>query len=212
MYSQVKERKGSVVLNDYPDGALTGQYEFLDHDILMIKGIVPFAKDLIAASEKLNIWGESPLIRGTSNQYYDEGMRNNKKCDVRGSLHPDFGPFENKLIHVTHAAVKLYMMDNTFISLTKDEGYQILRYTKDQHFRPHIDSIMGRPNEGSRAVSAVVFLNDDYEGGELNFPRQGVTVRPQAESVVLFPSYFTHIHESCDIKSGIKYSVVTWFS
>jgi predicted 2-oxoglutarate/Fe(II)-dependent dioxygenase YbiX len=104
-------------------------------------------------------------------------------------------------------------MDNSFISVTRDESYQLLKYNVGEHFKPHIDCIMGRSGaEGSRAISAVGYLNDDYEGGELYFPRQDIVVKPTKGSIVLFPSNFTHIHESRDVMRGTKYSVVTWFS
>lgn len=211
--SGVTQRDGQVVLSDFPEGPITGDYEFHPHDILIVRNVIPFANDLIETADRLNLYGESPLIRGTTQQYYDQSMRNNTKFDIRASLHPDLGRFEKLLMHVAHASAKLYVMDNTFITLSRDEGYQLLKYDVNQHFKPHIDNIMGRPTgEGSRAVSMVIYLNDDYSGGELCFPRQEVTIKPEAGSLVVFPSYFTHVHESRDITQGIKYSVVTWFS
>jgi|SRR5581483_873939 len=210
--SSVTDRCGDLIVNDYPEGTLKGKYEFLDHDVLLIRDFIPFAKELIETADRLNLYGASPLIRGNASQYYDNSMRNNTKCDLRGSLHPDFARFERLMIHVAHASVKLYMMDNTFITLVRDEGFQILKYDVNQHFKPHIDAIMGRTTpEGNRAVSLVAYLNDDYGGGELCFPRQGLTIKPETGSVVVFPSYFTHVHESQDITQGVKYSVVTWF-
>lgn len=207
------QKTGELRINDYPDGPLNCSYEFVGHDILVVENAVPFAKDLVETADKLALWGKSPLIRGVSTQYYDDDMRNNSKCDIRADVHPDLAQFEKKLIYVFHGAVKLYMMDNSYISVTRDEGYQLLKYNVGEHFKPHIDLISGRSGaEGMRAVSAVAYLNDDYEGGDLYFPRQGFSVKPNKGSIVLFPSNFTHIHESRDVTRGTKYSVVTWFS
>lgn len=60
-------------------------------------------------------------------------------------------------------------------------------------------------------MSAVAYLNDDYEGGELDFPEQGLTIKPTAGSVVVFPSVEPFYHQSLPIISGIKYmSPIFW--
>jgi len=56
-----------------------------------------------------------------------------------------------------------------------------------------------------------LFLNGNFEGGELAFPRQKQIIKPLAGDVVLFPSNFTHPHASRTVEKGVKYSVVCWF-
>jgi predicted 2-oxoglutarate/Fe(II)-dependent dioxygenase YbiX len=56
-------------------------------------------------------------------------------------------------------------------------------------------------------MSAVMYLNDDYEGGELHFLGQDILIKPKAGSVILFPSKEPFYHESLLIKVGIKYMV-----
>ena len=58
----------------------------------------------------------------------------------------------------------------------------------------------------------VYILNDDYEGGELNFPN---TEEPliggngTKGTVIVFPSYHSHSVEK--VTKGIRYSLVVWF-
>ena len=60
-------------------------------------------------------------------------------------------------------------------------------------------------------VSMSVKLNDDYDGAELSFPRQGVTNADLAVGeLVAWPSLVTHPHESLPIRSGVKYSLTIW--
>lgn len=60
-------------------------------------------------------------------------------------------------------------------------------------------------------VSASVKLNDDYTGGELEFPRQGVTNADLAVGdLVVWPSLVTHPHQSNQLVSGVKYSLTIW--
>lgn len=57
-------------------------------------------------------------------------------------------------------------------------------------------------------TSVVAYVNDDYEGGEIYFPRFDVKIKPQAGDIVVFPSTYVYEHSSEDIISGTKYSVV----
>ena len=43
-----------------------------------------------------------------------------------------------------------------------------------------------------------------------HFRRQNVTIKPEAGDLLLFPSCYTHPHQALPVKSGIKYSIVTW--
>ncbi len=60
-------------------------------------------------------------------------------------------------------------------------------------------------------VSASIKLNDDYEGGVLEFPRQSFdnTAVPVG-SLIAWPSLVTHPHASTPLKSGVKYSLTIW--
>lgn len=61
-------------------------------------------------------------------------------------------------------------------------------------------------------VSASVKLNDDYDGGELDFPRQGVTNQEfPVGALVAWPSLVTHPHQTNRLVSGVKYSLTVWF-
>lgn len=60
-------------------------------------------------------------------------------------------------------------------------------------------------------VSMSVKLNNDYDGAELDFPRQGASNAGLAVGEILaWPSLVTHPHESLPIRSGVKYSLTIW--
>jgi Rps23 Pro-64 3,4-dihydroxylase Tpa1-like proline 4-hydroxylase len=63
----------------------------------------------------------------------------------------------------------------------------------------------------SRVVSTVMYLNDDYEGGEIEFINSNVKIKPPAGSVIFFPSNFLYVHEVHPITSGYRYSLPHWF-
>jgi len=88
------------------------------------------------------------------------------------------------------------------------EAINFVRYGEGQHFKTHPDS---GPSY-SCDVSTVMYLNSDYEGGELYFPNFDYTYVPQYGDIVLFPSSYLFSHAALPVKSGIKYSAVTMFS
>lgn len=87
------------------------------------------------------------------------------------------------------------------------EDFQLLKYSGGQEYKPHSD---GGTSFIPRQVTAICYLNDDYTGGELEFPYFGIKLQPQKGMLVLFPSNFAYAHAALPVSEGIKYSLVTW--
>lgn len=86
------------------------------------------------------------------------------------------------------------------------ENYNVLKYQKGQQYDLHYD---GNANTG-RIVSAICYLNSDYQGGEIEFPNFNVQIKPEPGMLVLFPSNFAYSHIAHPVTSGTKYALVTW--
>jgi hypothetical protein len=52
------------------------------------------------------------------------------------------------------------------------EDYSLLKYGEGEEYKQHFDGL----THSGRAISAICYLNDDYEGGELEFPHFGVKI------------------------------------
>lgn len=60
-------------------------------------------------------------------------------------------------------------------------------------------------------MSGVIYLNDDVQGGEIDFPEQDIRIKPKAGSIVVFPSVEPFYHQSLPVTKGEKYmSPVFW--
>ena len=82
----------------------------------------------------------------------------------------------------------------------------IIKYEMDKQrsLRLHNDASL---------VTGSIKLNDDYEGGILEFPRQGVSNKDvPVGKCLLFPGQVTHGHTSTELLSGTKYSLTIWSS
>jgi hypothetical protein len=72
------------------------------------------------------------------------------------------------------------------------EVSQVLRYGVGEEFAPHWDYLdpvtLGDEvaRRGQRAVTALIYLNDDFEGGETSFPELGVAHRGKTGDALVF--------------------------
>jgi len=87
------------------------------------------------------------------------------------------------------------------------EYYSILKYEKDDYFDTHVDALPGGNN---RFVSCLLYLNDNYQGGHIEFPYFNLQLKMPKNSLLVFPSYFSHAHRACKVESGTKYVAVSW--
>jgi hypothetical protein len=62
-----------------------------------------------------------------------------------------------------------------------------------------------------RNASVIFTLNDDYDGGKFHFPYHNISIKLKKGSVLIFPPYWTHPHETEDLENGtFRYTISTW--
>ena len=94
------------------------------------------------------------------------------------------------------------------ISLKSHNPYKILKYDVGGKFDTHMDDGGGN----FRRVSTVYYLNDNYEGGEIEFPRFNVKYKPKENDMIIFPSTYTYNHAVSTITSGERYCIISWLN
>lgn len=87
-----------------------------------------------------------------------------------------------------------------------NEGLNVLKYQTGQEYGAHYD---GGSSTG-RTIAAILYLNDDYEGGEIEFVNFGIKMKPTKGTLILFPATFPYRHIAHPVISGTKYAIVTW--
>jgi hypothetical protein len=90
----------------------------------------------------------------------------------------------------------------TFIN----EGFNVLKYQTGEEYKAHYDG----GSASARSISPILYLNDDYEGGEIEFVNFNVTIKPEKGMLVLFPGTYPYAHIAHPVTSGTKYAIVTW--
>jgi hypothetical protein len=92
------------------------------------------------------------------------------------------------------------------INVVYYEAFNFVKYEGEgKHFNIHAD----HGPAYNCTVSAVIYINDEYEGGEIRFPRlDNYTHKPKVGDIILCPSNYIYEHASLPMKSGTKYCVV----
>ena len=118
---------------------------------------------------------------------------------------------ENKVLQSTHnifytsiqSVILSYIKRYNIHEQLTHEGFQILKYEGGEEYKAHYDGL-------NRQVSMLLYLNDDYEGGELEFPLFKIKIKPQKGMMILFPSNYAYTHVAHPVTKGTKYCLVTW--
>jgi len=98
----------------------------------------------------------------------------------------------------------------------------IIKYEEGGEYKPHHDYYTDprqaqRPEMGNRWKTAILYLNDDYEGGETQFPSVDVTIKGNQGDVLTWTNLNKNrtpntktLHAGLPVTKGTKYIVVTW--
>ncbi len=182
--------------------------------ILAVEDAIEQPAVVIAAAERADCWDRSETASGL-----DQLIRNSDTFRLShhvayAGLVSDIGAISaDKLVHESVQRVLNVYSEGNRIMVSRDQGYLVVRYTEGGFYGLHYDSAGLRekhPELWDRRVTYIAYLNDDFEGGELVFPAYGVTVRPRAGLVVMFPSGYTHLHRAMPVRGGRKYIATTW--
>jgi len=95
------------------------------------------------------------------------------------------------------------------------EPLQILRYRPGQEFKPHRDCLP--PGDNQRMFTMLVYLNEDYTGGETEFLKTGFKVKGSAGDAILFRNADEagnpdpdSLHAGLPVTSGVKLLASRW--
>lgn len=98
------------------------------------------------------------------------------------------------------------------------ESPHILRYSPGSYYRPHADSDQLNPDTRrwektlDRDISLLLYLDEDFSGGEVKFPNFDFQIRPRAGMLLMFPSDCRYLHGVLPVTRGIRHTVVSWCS
>ena len=113
-----------------------------------------------------------------------------------------FGALDRTL---EHYSTKIYPFAKKNIK-SREHTMHLLRYDKTGHLPAHQDQ-----GVSTRVLSVLLYLNDDYEGGEIEFQNSNIKIKPEAGSILFFPSNFLYVHEVYPVTKGPRYALPNWY-
>jgi hypothetical protein len=157
-------------------------------------------EDLLSEEECSRI---IPRIESTgfkTARQYDKGRHNQETFIVERDI-------EARLLqHFDH--LKLVSRDKEPIEIIKlSHPLEFYKYDKGDFITCHTDAPREIEKDLWSRYTMVLYLNDDYYGGETNFPFRHVKISPKRGAALIFDQQYDH--EACMVNEGKKYILRT---
>ena len=103
------------------------------------------------------------------------------------------------------------------------ENFQYAKYEVGQEYAPHydafdVDEINKHGHNKQRVITNIIYLNDEFTGGETYFPQLDISIKPEAGMMISFENCMAEttylnpfsLHQSKPILSGEKHILTLW--
>lgn len=186
----------------------------MDLEVLNCKPEIRIYENFLTPDESLKLYNHDWKFNRSSG--YDFASAKNKVSDYRTSQTTiDDGTCQ----FLTDRAVKTLKLDFPSLSQKHFETPQIQMYSEGEQYREHCDFFnypSTQHTENDRVATLIIYLNDDFEGGNTTFTHLAKTVRPRQGSALYFRydygfeiNYLT-MHSGDPVNSGCKKIITLW--
>jgi len=89
------------------------------------------------------------------------------------------------------------------------------RWPAGYELQPHADSENpdGVPHPFPwRDFATVMYLNEDYAGGEIHFPNLGIEMKPAPRSLIVFPGTLFFLHGVRPVTRGMRHTIASFLT
>ena len=119
--------------------------------------------------------------------------------------------------------VRKIFSEKTNTSINQQETpLSVIKYEKGGEYKPHYDcygNLKDVPNEksGDRIISGILYLNDDYLGGETEFSLENIKIKGNQGDLLIWNNLNKNktlnrraLHAGLPVVEGVKYIIVGW--
>jgi prolyl 4-hydroxylase len=140
----------------------------------------------------------------------DVNARNSKQCFLKDDDHELVKNISQCIANRTKTDIKL------------QEQLQVVKYDPDGFFTPHFDAFNTDGSKqkgvwGDRYITFIMYLNDNFRGGETFFPTANETIVPEMCKAALFYNITKDgvliqesMHSGMKVKRGVKWIANKW--
>lgn len=143
-----------------------------------------------------------------SNSGYAFGKQKRIRENLLNKNHPVYNECRAIKKEITDSIISVskdYESMHTGLDIGMLCPLSISKYFVGSEMGKHTDT--NDNNDEEKTISVVLYLNDDYTGGEIELPDQSIIIKPTQGSIVVFPSRKPYFHQSNLITLGEKYIV-----
>jgi hypothetical protein len=190
----------------------------LSNDIWYFKNVISYPKELLQFINDIDLdnrshsiitkWEDWTASNDTSFIYGKN--KNIITSNIKNKI--DGGRLDQKILYIKNSIEMAFEMclsqylsnhnlDPSMYSLMLNE-IPIRKWT-GPGMGPHCDNYDGDSN---LAFSMISYINADYEGGEIEFPDHGISIKPEEGSLLIFPSQEPYLHKVNNVTFGNRYT------
>lgn len=173
-------------------------------DVSYFSGFLSIAECKHVAASVIDILTPASVIDPVSGNAIQNPIRTSDAAVI--------GPTREDLVL---RAINLRIAAASATQVEQGEALTVLRYRQGQQFRLHSDAIAGAENQ--RVATMLLYLNDDFSGGETVFPDLELTIRPRAGDGLLFSNVDSAgkteprmRHAGAPVRLGTKWLATRW--
>jgi hypothetical protein len=143
------------------------------------------------------------------NEMIDNYTNYFNKCEQQGAVYPRK---EDEMLVSDNAIYPLYVSKYSYLKKLATHNILEVKIQKTKvgegyHFWHCENAEMKARN---RILAFMVYLNDVTEGGETEFLYQKCRFKPERNTMLVWPSQFTHVHRGNPPLSNDKYIITGW--
>jgi hypothetical protein len=150
---------------------------------------------------ELNLWGESDDAFWDGRTFYPELMPSDHEFKKNMSI---------ILKRLKKTIIEEYNLENVYA-----DTFHVVRWYPGMFQPPHQDdmenAMYGEHFFKHRAYGAIIYLNDDFEGGETYYPLHDIAIAPVKGRLAVHKGDGNHLHGVNEIKGNTRYTIASFW-
>lgn len=177
-------------------------------------------RSIVSASycDKLVDYASQQLVKPLGVTSKEHGHAEAKNSVSRKSLAIDLNDKSKSVYNLVDKIFREVVSSQMNVDIKHFVFPTLMRYEAGGYYHRHTDSEVYNWDRGiwekkaDRDISLLIYLNNDFQGGDLHFNYFNYTFSPRKGDVVLFPSDHRYMHEAQMVSKGTRYVIVSWGS
>jgi Rps23 Pro-64 3,4-dihydroxylase Tpa1-like proline 4-hydroxylase len=181
-------------MNNVPDNIYLNNIKKIGKDVKNIHVIENF----------LDLEECTKLYKECTENIFKDSMKVNSRFFSKSKFFNNLANdiFETSSIRISKMIKEIYDIDATVSS-----HKHLVKCVVGSELNEHVDDFATFHHN----MSAIIYLNDNYEGGEIHFSDFDLTIKPKFNTLVLFPGNKYYSHKVLKITGGERYTMPIWF-